>query len=108
MSEPTGPGGHPASSQGGGTGTDDARRAPACALVIFGASGDLTERKLLPAIRQLAANGRLPQEFALIGVARTALSDGEWAVKCLSGQPGETSETAGWAPKASQIGRAHV
>jgi Glucose-6-phosphate dehydrogenase, NAD binding domain len=78
---------------------DAARRAPACALVIFGASGDLTERKLLPAIRQLAAHGRLGPEFALVGVARTAMSDEEWAAKCLSDDPGGTA--AEWAPKAS-------
>ena len=65
---------------------DAARRAPACTLVIFGASGDLTERKLLPAIRQLAARHRLRPEFALVGVARTAMSDEEWADKCLSGE----------------------
>ena len=63
---------------------DAARRAPPCTLVIFGASGDLTERKLLPAIRQLAAHRRLGPEFALVGVARTAMSDEEWADKCLS------------------------
>src|SRR5260370_6342726 len=67
---------------------DAARRAPACALVIFGASGDLTERKLLPAIRQLAAHHRLRPEFALVGVARTAMSDEEWADKCRSDDPG--------------------
>ena len=83
------------------TSDDATRRAPACALVIFGASGDLTERKLLPAIRQLAVNGRLRPEFALIGVARTAMSDEEWADKCLSQTPGQDGATAEWAPKAS-------
>ena len=58
------------------------RRSPACALVIFGASGDLTERKLLPAIDQLAALGRLPGEVALIGVARTPMSDEEFGAHC--------------------------
>jgi glucose-6-phosphate 1-dehydrogenase len=77
---------------------DAARRAPTCALVIFGASGDLTERKLLPAIRQLAAHHRLRPEFALVGVARTAMSDEEWADKCLSDDPAGAGE---WAPKAS-------
>jgi glucose-6-phosphate 1-dehydrogenase len=77
------------------------RRAPACALVIFGASGDLTERKLLPAIRQLAASGRLRPEFALIGVARTAMSDEEWADKCLRDSSGGTDAAGEWAPKAS-------
>jgi glucose-6-phosphate 1-dehydrogenase len=38
--------------------------------VIFGASGDLTKRKLLPAIYNLKANGLLPSQFATIGVAR--------------------------------------
>ena len=41
-----------------------------CALVIFGASGDLTKRKLLPALYSLAACGTLPEDFAIIGVAR--------------------------------------
>ena len=68
---------------------DAARRAPTCTLVIFGASGDLTERKLLPAIRQLASHHRLGPEFALVGVARTAMSDEEWADKCLSDDGGQ-------------------
>jgi glucose-6-phosphate 1-dehydrogenase len=81
--------------------SDAARRAPACALVIFGASGDLTERKLLPAIRQLAAHHRLRPEFALVGVARTAMSDEEWADKCLSDHSGSGNGPPEWAPKAS-------
>ena len=39
-----------------------------CALVIFGASGDLTRRKLVPAIWHLQHQGRLPQAFHLVGV----------------------------------------
>jgi glucose-6-phosphate 1-dehydrogenase len=81
--------------------TEAARRAPACALVIFGASGDLTERKLLPAIRELAAHHRLHPEFALVGVARTAMSDEEWADRCLSDHTGGESAAPEWAPKAS-------
>ena len=80
--------------------SDAARRAPACALVIFGASGDLTERKLLPAIRQLAARHRVRPEFALVGVARTAMSDEEWADRCLSGA-GAPAQTGAWASTAS-------
>ena len=45
-----------------------------CVLVIFGASGDLTRRKLVPAVWQLFRHGRLPAQFALLGVAR---SDGD-------------------------------
>ena len=44
------------------------------AIVIFGASGDLTARKLVPALYELAAQRRLPMEFAVIGVARTPMS----------------------------------
>jgi glucose-6-phosphate 1-dehydrogenase len=45
------------------------------ALVIFGASGDLTRRKLLPALYQLARGQRLPARFSVIGVARSPMSD---------------------------------
>ncbi|HWT46011.1 MAG TPA: glucose-6-phosphate dehydrogenase [Vicinamibacterales bacterium] len=44
-------------------------------LVIFGASGDLTNRKLLPALYQLARGQRLPAQFKVLGVARTDWSD---------------------------------
>ena len=44
-------------------------------LVIFGASGDLTRRKLLPAIYRLARRGRLPAQFAVIGISRTPMAD---------------------------------
>src|SRR5579862_80926 len=40
------------------------------ALVIFGATGDLAHRKLLPALYNLAHEGALPERFELIGVAR--------------------------------------
>lgn len=56
-------------------GLDAVRRAPAGVLVVVGASGDLTARKLLPALGQLARRRMLPQAFAVVGVARTELSD---------------------------------
>ena len=56
-------------------GLDDDRRAPPCVLVVFGASGDLTTRKLMPALKRLADNRQLPAAFAVVGVARTELSD---------------------------------
>src|ERR1700753_3334543 len=42
-------------------------------VVIFGASGDLTKRKLLPALFHLEQEGLLPAEFAIVGVARRDL-----------------------------------
>jgi glucose-6-phosphate 1-dehydrogenase len=46
------------------------RVAGPCAIVIFGAAGDLTKRKLFPALYNLKANGLLPRELAIIGVTR--------------------------------------
>jgi glucose-6-phosphate 1-dehydrogenase len=43
-------------------------------MVIFGASGDLTSRKLVPALYDLAAERRLPLEFAVVGISRTEMS----------------------------------
>ena len=48
--------------------------APQC-LVIFGASGDLTQRKLVPALFELFKQRRLPSEFALLGCARRPWTD---------------------------------
>jgi len=53
-------------------------KTPPLALVIFGASGDLTARKILPALANLADLGRLSDGFTLIGVARTQWSDEEF------------------------------
>src|SRR5207248_5838432 len=44
-------------------------------LVIFGATGDLAKRKLLPALYNLAHEGSLPERFNLIGVSRSGKSD---------------------------------
>jgi glucose-6-phosphate 1-dehydrogenase len=44
-----------------------------CIVVIFGASGDLTKRKLLPALYHLEQSGLLPEDFAVVGVARRPL-----------------------------------
>jgi glucose-6-phosphate 1-dehydrogenase len=46
-----------------------------CTLVIFGGGGDLSRRKLLPALYNLMLDGALPAQFAVVGVARTQRSD---------------------------------
>jgi len=51
------------------------KRVPECVLVIFGANGDLTKRKLLPALYRLVYDRRLPDSFAIVGNSRTAMSD---------------------------------
>ena len=59
------------------------RRVPECAIVIFGANGDLTKRKLLPALYRLAYDRRLSAGFAVIGISRTPLSDDAFREKML-------------------------
>jgi glucose-6-phosphate 1-dehydrogenase len=51
------------------------RRPDPSIVVIFGASGDLTKRKLLPALYHLQQSGFLPDDLAVLGVARRALED---------------------------------
>src|SRR5215813_7182554 len=54
----------------------------ACAMVIFGASGDLTKRKLIPALYNLAKDNLLSREFALIGFARPEMNTEQFRQKC--------------------------
>lgn len=51
------------------------KQAESHILVIFGASGDLTKRKLIPALLELEKQNLLPDQFAVLGVSRTELSD---------------------------------
>jgi glucose-6-phosphate 1-dehydrogenase len=53
----------------------EAKKPHACVLTIFGASGDLTKRKLIPALYNLALEKRLPERFAVIGYARSEMTD---------------------------------
>ena len=62
----------------GSVSTTALSKAPPVAMVIFGASGDLTNRKILPALARLADGGVLDAGFTLIGVARTPWSDEEF------------------------------
>ena len=55
------------------------RRTPEpCVLVIFGASGDLTRRKIFPALYALAYRRLLPERFAVVGTARSGWTDDEF------------------------------
>ncbi len=58
-----------------------ARRVPPCAIVIFGASGDLSRRKLLPSLYRLFYERRISQNFAVIGSSRTPMSDEQFREK---------------------------
>ena len=55
---------------------------PPTTLVIFGATGDLAHRKLLPALYNLAHEGALPERFKLVGIARREKSNEDFAEEC--------------------------
>lgn len=58
---------------------DDGKKSvDPCSIVIFGASGDLTSRKLIPALYHLFNSQALPANFRVIGFARRAKSDADW------------------------------
>ncbi|WP_235750658.1 glucose-6-phosphate dehydrogenase [Nigerium massiliense] len=59
------------------------RVAGPCALVMFGVTGDLAHKKLLPAIYDLANRGLLPPGFGLVGIARRDWDDDDFANYCL-------------------------
>ena len=56
-------------------GSDAAQPAPPCILVIFGGTGDLTRRLLIPALRNLRRDGLLAENFALIGLGSRDIGD---------------------------------
>jgi glucose-6-phosphate 1-dehydrogenase len=70
-------------------------RAPPCAIVIFGASGDLTKRLLMPALYNLARARRLAEGFAVIGVDRTAWSEEDFRASLAEGVRSFVSDTGG-------------
>jgi len=71
--------------------------ADPCTVVIFGASGDLTKRLLLPSLYNLSEEGLLPDQFAIIGIGRSASADDlrqKWR-ECISeSEKGDVDETA--------------
>ncbi|HFC12506.1 MAG TPA: glucose-6-phosphate dehydrogenase, partial [Anaerolineae bacterium] len=62
-------------------------------IVIFGASGDLARRKLLPGLFNLYLKGRLPDSFHIVGNARTAWTDAEFRARMLTGVQEFSAET---------------
>jgi hypothetical protein len=58
---------------------DEGRKADEpCTIVIFGASGDLTVRKLIPALFHLYKDGQMPEPFRVVGFARREKTDASW------------------------------
>jgi glucose-6-phosphate 1-dehydrogenase len=59
-------------------GNGDRKERDACTIVIFGASGDLTSRKLIPALYHLFKEQQLPSSFRVVGFARREKTDASW------------------------------
>ncbi len=75
---------------------------PPCLLVIFGASGDLTKRKLVPALYGLYREKLLPEGFAVLGVSRTPFSDEAFRDHLRDGSP-ERADPASWDDFAGRL-----
>lgn len=67
------------------SGNDVRQRAAPSVIVIFGASGDLARRKLIPALFKLSCEGLIPEETLILGYARTVYSDEEFREKVRQG-----------------------
>ncbi len=67
-----------------------------CAMVLFGASGDLTKRKLVPALFNLVKASLLPKNFAILGVAVDQLAEEQFRAQVTSFLPAEDRGTAAW------------
>jgi glucose-6-phosphate 1-dehydrogenase len=78
----------------------------ALTMVIFGASGDLTSRKLIPALYRLFQRGRLPAQARIVGVARSEFTDEQWRQQLASAVEkyvGSNFEAASWSEFSKNI-----
>ena len=77
---------------------------PSCTLVIFGASGDLTARKLIPAFYSMHLSNNLPELFTIVGSSRTALSDEEFRGKLRKATIDDAGmDSTGWDEFAAKL-----
>ncbi|PZS23855.1 MAG: hypothetical protein DLM54_00630, partial [Acidimicrobiales bacterium] len=84
-------------------GLDSQRRGPPLALIIFGASGDLTARKILPALARLATRRALSPALAVVGVARTQMSDDDFRKLAADAVPDVLVMTATPIPRTAAM-----
>ncbi|HLY84869.1 MAG TPA: glucose-6-phosphate dehydrogenase [Acidimicrobiales bacterium] len=68
-------------------GLGEERRAPPGVLIVFGASGDLTSRKLMPALERLSRRRLLPPALSVVGIARTEMSDDDFRKRMVDAVP---------------------
>ncbi|TWT31362.1 glucose-6-phosphate dehydrogenase [Blastopirellula retiformator] len=75
-------------------------------IVIFGASGDLTSRKLIPALYLLHKKGRLPESTRVVGVSRTTFTSDAWRAdleETTRKFTGDSFDAAAWTEFAAQV-----
>jgi glucose-6-phosphate 1-dehydrogenase len=75
-------------------------------IIIFGASGDLTSRKLIPALYLLSKKGRLPKETRVVGMSRTAFSHDDWRkdlAETTAKFTGQAFDQAAWDEFAANV-----
>src|SRR6187200_906665 len=75
-------------------------------IVLFGASGDLAKRKLLPGMFHLAQVGLMPERFRIVGAARKPLGDEEFralAREAVAGSSREDGEAEAWEEFAGSL-----
>ncbi|HXV76719.1 MAG TPA: glucose-6-phosphate dehydrogenase [Candidatus Polarisedimenticolaceae bacterium] len=100
----------PTSTRTRGTdGLSQTRPADPCAVVIIGASGDLTRRKLIPALYNLRLDGLLPERFAVVGTARSKtahrefVDDLEQGIRSFSRQQFDAEQWRGFSAGLSYV-----
>jgi glucose-6-phosphate 1-dehydrogenase len=81
----------------------DLQHTAPCTIVIFGASGDLTSRKLIPALFSLFTQGKLPTPISVVGCSRTALGDTQFREKLYALLPENTPAREHWPDFAASI-----
>ena len=82
----------PPSAGASGAARAGAEGAAPCTMVIFGASGDLTARKLIPGLYELYGRGLLPERFAVLGSGRTAMGDEQFRARMAAALGEDTGE----------------
>jgi glucose-6-phosphate 1-dehydrogenase len=74
-----------------------------CTVVIFGASGDLAARKLIPALYNLYLNDVLPTPFLIVGCARTKWTRSDFQRRMEEAIKAGTMDTSKWAAFAASV-----
>jgi len=74
-----------------------------CIIVIFGASGDLTSRKLIPALFSMYDQGKMPDPFSIVGCSRSAMSDTEFREHLFSQLQDQPEDVSRWQDFAQNL-----